>query len=137
MMELSGKVMPAVAASYFKALFNAWPTARQLRTLRGAKRAPRCLLCDGAEDSIEHIACCRCSVRVFAKFRVHCGNLIEFLALDSSARIDEILAAKAKALHVIFQIRLVYLHAPRSAALSPVELLRTIVGNVCSMPTAC
>ncbi len=130
MENLAGKVQPRISASYFKLLFNAWPTARRIRTLRGGKRASKCLFCQNGRDSIEHFARCEfCSV-VFSKFRVQSGTLLQFMALDSGAAESCVLVAKAKALHVIFILRSLLFHSPKNAcAASPHELLNAVLGT--------
>ena len=116
--DLSSWVQPSILSSYFKVLVNAWPTARRMRSLQGAKRAPRCLLCGDGNDSIEHLAHCTFCAIVFSKFNVHCSSLLEFLALDSSTLVPFVLVARTKAVHVIFLIRSIISHSPVGAILS-------------------
>ncbi len=127
--DLSSRVQPSILSSYFKVLVNAWPTARRMRSLQGAKRAPRCLLCGDGNDSIEHLAHCTFCAIVFSKFNVHCSSLLEFLALDSSTLVPFVLVARTKAVHVIFQIRSIISHSPVQSAPSPGAILSALLSR--------
>ncbi len=127
--ELSSRVQPSILSSYFKALNNAWPTARRMRSMQGTRPAPRCMLCGQGNDSIEHFAKCNFCQHVFSRFRVRSSSLLEFLALDSSALVSTVLVAKAKAVHVIFQIRAIIFHSPINSAPSPEAILTAVLGR--------
>ena len=51
---------PSVVSSFFRTLWNGWPTTYRMRTMSGAPKTQQCVLgCRGAEDRIEHYLVCK------------------------------------------------------------------------------
>ena len=55
---LKERAKPAVRASFFRALWNGWPTSRRMRTMKNAAPAIHCVFGCSEEDSLEHYSLC-------------------------------------------------------------------------------
>ena len=128
--SLSGKVKPSAHGVYIKTLLNGWPTSRRMRHTRSDIRHDciACPFCNQGEDSIEHFAHCPWCRNVFMKFKVSCSSVLDFLCLDTACLEVSYLSAKVKVLALLFTIRSVIVHHPKSASpLCPDFLLRTAI----------
>jgi len=123
---LRGRCKPTMHITYLKALLNAWPTSRRMRSLHGGP-IKKCPLCDArdAQDSIEHFAHCE-TCRVFFEMNgVRHGGIPIFLALDSDCIERRFLIKKIKCLHAIMITRRTIInHPPSLPPLSTFTLLR-------------
>ena len=83
---------------------NGWGTDRRMRSMRGYIPHGRCLLCNEASDSIEHIAQCKISKQSFAKYDMPCNNIVDFLALDMATYPHDT-PKKVKCISIIYLMR--------------------------------
>jgi len=123
---IRGRCKPALHITYLKALLNAWPTSRRMRSLHGGpiKRCPLCASCN-AQDSIEHFAHCETCRIFFEMHGLKHGGIVNFLALDADCIERRFLIRKIKCLHAIMVTRRTLIHHPPSLPpLSVFTLLR-------------
>ena len=96
---VKGKVKHSFLVAHMRTILKGWVTERRMRTIHGKQinsQDNKCVMCDAlyGEDSLEHIACCKCSKEVFARLGIHVVDMHDFLAL-----MDENLDPKAMANH--------------------------------------
>ena len=126
---LSPVVKPSLLASFFKALMNAWPTARRMRSTKNAKLAKQCMFCQNGQDSIEHFARCKFCCDLFQKYGVNHGSTLCFLALDSSSNDLHVLLQKVRVLNILFSARSTLFHSPSQELVSPSMLVNALQGR--------
>ena len=120
---LQGRVKPASFVAYFKALMNAWPTARRMRKLANNNNVDCCPFCEKGKDSIEHFARCKYCINIFRKHGVCGDSITSFLALDDAAKDVKCLTIKVRIIAAIFKVKCVVAVHPRNTPKPDVDAL--------------
>ena len=91
-----------------------------------------CLLCDSqyGEDSLEHIAVCRCTKQIFAKFGITITCMHEFLAISDGTNNPRVMVNHLIALGLTYSIyNTVKHHDPTKSPLNVHALMSAAISS--------
>ena len=113
---LKGKVEPAALVVYMKALINGWVTAKRMRTINGTSvyNLPKCYLCHGGQDSLEHLACCKEVKSIFSRGGSPITCSLEFFGLHDRCTVAKNLARHVRVMAVVYSVYNALSHHPVS-----------------------
>jgi len=132
---VKGKVKHSLLVVYMRTILNGWVTERRMRSIIGKQSNShdnKCVLCDSlyGEDSLEHIACCRCTKEIFAKLGIHIVDMHDFLALSVDYQDPKAMANHLMALGITYSIyNTVKHHDPN---LPPIVISELITAGISS-----
>ena len=136
---VKGKVKHSLLVVYMRTILNGWVTERRMRSIIGKQSNShdnKCVLCDSlyGEDSLEHIACCRCTKEIFAKLGIHIVDMHDFLALSVDYQDPKAMANHLMALGITYSIYNTVKH--HDPSLPPIDFSELITAGISVLPIA-
>ena len=125
---VKGKVKHSLLVVYMRTILNGWVTERRMRSIHGRfnSQCNKCVMCDNlyGEDSLEHIACCRCTKEVFSEMGITIVDMHRFLALTDGNLDPKTMANHLMALGIVYSIyNTIKHHNPESPPIVISELI--------------